>query len=76
MIPDATPLHFPQASHQAGGFVLRFDWQLYPFGAEAFAQEIHERLGLPVDCPRAIEAGTVQRLLNWQSKNLSHLPHE
>ena len=64
----SAPKSYIHQVNQAGGFVLRLDWQLYPFGYEAFAEEIHERLGLPVDCPRAIEAGTVQRLLNWHSR--------
>lgn len=32
--------------------------QVNQAGGEAFAEEIHEKLGLPVDCPRAIETGS------------------
>ena len=57
-IMRSAPKSYIHQVNQAGGFVLRFDWQLYPFGYEAFAEEIHEKLGLPVDCPRAIETGS------------------
>ena len=52
-----------------GGFSLIFEYQLYPFGSEEMARMIRTRLGLPVDCPSAIQVGTVQRLLNWQGTN-------
>jgi len=48
-----------------GGFFLIFEWQLYPFGYERFAAEVHKQLGLKVSCPRAIEEGTIQRFVNW-----------
>lgn len=50
---------------QAGGFCLIFKYQLYPFGHKALAERVSQRLRLPVDCPGAIEAGTVRRFLNW-----------
>jgi hypothetical protein len=37
---------------QFGGFCLIFKFQLYPFGAEALAKTVRERLGLPIDCPQ------------------------
>lgn len=52
-----------------GGFALIFKWQLYPLGYKRLAQRIREELGLPVDTPRAIEEGTIQRFLTW---HLSH----
>lgn len=56
--------------NEAGGFALIFKYQLYPFGAENLARRVREEMSLegmsfPVDCPRAIEGGTVQRLLKW-----------
>jgi hypothetical protein len=54
-----------------GGFCLIFGFQLYPpFGFEALAREVRDTLGLPVDCPRAIQEGTVKRLLDWHLKNV------
>jgi hypothetical protein len=59
--------------NEAGGFALIFKYQLYPFGAEALAKRVkeemsHEGMNFPVDCPRAIESGTIQRFLNWHLK--------
>lgn len=52
----------------AGGYALIVGWQLYPFGREALAKEVKERLGLPVDCPRAISEGTIGRLSSWHER--------
>jgi hypothetical protein len=59
--------------NEAKGFALIFKYQLYPFGAEALAKRVRkemslEGMGFPVDCPKAIEAGTIQRLLAWHLK--------
>jgi hypothetical protein len=67
------PKNYIHLINEAGGFALIFKYQLYPFGAEAMAKRVREEMSLegmvfPVDCPRAIEAGTIQRLLNWHLK--------
>ncbi|HUY28217.1 MAG TPA: hypothetical protein VMV27_12435 [Candidatus Binataceae bacterium] len=54
---------------KAGGFCLLFKFQLFPFGNEQFAKELRDKLGLPTDCPRGIEEGTVRRLLDWHLKS-------
>jgi len=56
---------------KAGGFCLIFKYQLYPFGQERFAKEVSEKLQLPVDCPRAISDGTIQRFLKWHLKRVA-----
>jgi hypothetical protein len=53
-----------------GGFCLVLRWQMYPFGFEELAREVRKQLELPVDCPRRLEAGTVQRLTNWHRRRL------
>lgn len=68
-IVRAAPKSYIHRVNQAGGYVLMFGWQLYPFGYEDFAREVHGRLGLPVDCPRAIEDGTIQRLVTWHTRH-------
>jgi hypothetical protein len=55
----------------AGGFCLILKWQMYPFGFEPLAAQVRAELELPVDCPRRIEAGTVQRLLNWHTRRVA-----
>ncbi len=55
---------------KAGGFCLLFKFQLFPFGSEGFANELRDKLGLPIDCPRGIQDGTIRRLLDWHLKSL------
>jgi hypothetical protein len=49
------------------GFCLLFNWQLFPLGQEELVSRIRIELGLPVDCPRLITEGTIQRLLRWHA---------
>lgn len=58
------------------GYVLLFEYQLYPFGQDAFARKIRETLELPVDCPRAIQEGTIKRLVAWHEKKLARVNSE
>lgn len=51
-----------------GGFVLIFETQIYPFGQDDLVKRIKTILGLPVDCPRAIADGTIQRFVKWHDK--------
>jgi hypothetical protein len=63
------PKSYIEEVRQLGGFTLVFKYQLYPFGYRALAKRVRSELGLPVDCPRNIHTGTVQRFLTW------HLRH-
>jgi hypothetical protein len=59
--------------NEAGGFALIFKYQLYPFGAEELVKRVREEMslegmGFPVDSPKAIEAGTIERFLKWHLK--------
>ncbi len=49
----------------AGGFALIMGYQLYPVTHKELADRIRGTLGLPVDAPRRIAQGTMQRLENW-----------
>jgi len=40
-------------------------YQFYPWTHRDLAREISEKLGLPVDAPRRIADGTMQRFENW-----------
>ncbi len=57
------PKSYFEQVRQRGGVTLIFEWQLYPFGHEAFAKEVRGRLGLKVDCPKGIQDGTIDRLV-------------
>jgi len=50
---------------QAGGFNLVLTWQLYPFGHDAFAAQVRDELGLPVDSPRVLADGTIKRVAEF-----------
>lgn len=62
------PKSYVNQVRDAGGFTLIFQYQLYPFGQKAFADEVKAKLGLPTDSPDRIMDGTVQRLLKWHLK--------
>jgi len=64
------PKSYVNFVEQEGGFTLIFKYQLYPFGAKAFADEVRSKLRLPTDSPARIEDGTVKRLLDWHVKKL------
>ncbi len=65
------PASYIQEIRLRGGYSLIFEWQLYPFGYKKFADEVREQLGLKVDSPRAIQEGTIQRLVNWHEDKLT-----
>lgn len=54
-----------------GGFCLIFKYQLYPWSQRDLARRVREELGLPVDSPRALEQGTMERFLGWHREQVS-----
>lgn len=52
----------------AGGFALIFKYQLYPWSYRELAGRVRDELGLPVDTPRALEEGTMDRFTNWHER--------
>jgi hypothetical protein len=48
-----------------GGFTLVLRHQLYPLSHKRLALEVRATLGLPVDAPRALYDGTMQRFVSW-----------
>ena len=52
-----------------GGFALILKYQFYELSQINLVKKIKEILELPVDCPRAIEEGTIKRFENWHKKN-------
>jgi hypothetical protein len=51
-----------------GGFALILKYQIYPSYLNHIAKSIRENLGLPVDSPRTLMDGTMQRLMKWHTK--------
>jgi hypothetical protein len=56
---------------QRGGFCLIYKYQLYPYGQEKLVQQLREKLDLPIGCPKAIQAGTIQRLMNFHMRRVA-----
>jgi hypothetical protein len=54
----------------SGGFALILKYQLYPWTHKELARRVNEYLNLPVDAPRFLAEGTMNRFLKWHSKNL------
>lgn len=54
----------------AGGFGLVLKYQLYPLSHKDLARRVASELGLPVDSPRALRDGTMQRFVAWHEKKL------
>jgi hypothetical protein len=59
------PRTWADALIQAGGYAMIMGHQFYPWTHAELAAEIREKLNLPVDTPKKIEAGTMQRFSNW-----------
>lgn len=54
----------------AGGFALILKFQLYPWTHGDLARRVREELGLPVDTPRALAEGTIDRFMKWHRQRL------
>jgi hypothetical protein len=64
------PRHWISELQHDGGFALVMKWQLYPTSHSTLARLVREKLGLPVDAPRAVQEGTMKRFLDWHLKHL------
>jgi hypothetical protein len=53
-----------------GGFALIMKYQLYPVAHRDLARRVSRELGLPVDAPRALEEGTMDRFVRWHDRNV------
>jgi hypothetical protein len=54
-----------------GGFTLVLKHHLYPLSHRSLAALVSASLGLPVDAPKALYDGTMQRFVNWHAKQLA-----
>ncbi len=61
----ALPKTWAQALIRAGGYAMIMGFQFYPWAHKALAKEIQQKLMLPVDTPKEIQLGTMQRFENW-----------
>ena len=51
-----------------GGFALILKYQLYPVSHRDLAKRVKAELGLPIDSPKALEEGTMDRFVRWHAK--------
>jgi hypothetical protein len=56
--------------NKAGGFALIMKYQLYPWSHHQLAKRVAKELKLPVDAPKVIQEGTMNRFLRWHEKQL------
>jgi hypothetical protein len=54
----------------SGGFALIMKYQLYPLAHRELARRVSGELGLPVDTPKALAEGTMDRFVRWHEKKL------
>lgn len=54
----------------AGGFALILKYQLYPWAHRELAKQVREQFGLPVDSPRALKDGTMERFVRWHGAQI------
>jgi len=66
----AMPRIWIQEIARHGGFTLVLRYHLYPLSHRRFAERVRTELGIPVDAPRALYDGTVQRFLSWHERQL------
>lgn len=64
------PTHWIDELRRKGGFALILKYQLYPWSLKDLAKRIVEQLELPVDTPRRLEDGTMERFTKWHQKRV------
>lgn len=53
-----------------GGYAMILKHQLYPWSHLDLAKRVASELGLPIDAPRKLKDGTMDKFLNWHNKRL------
>ena len=53
-----------------GGYAMILKYQLYPWTHMELARRVARELGLPVDAPKTLAEGTMDRFVNWHEKRL------
>ena len=65
------PRTWAEALIRSGGYAMIMKYQFYPWSHHDLAKEIRDKLMLPVDTPKKIELGTMQRFEKW----ITNPPH-
>jgi hypothetical protein len=69
-IMRASPKVYNKMIIDKGGFALIFGYQIYELSHARLVERLRAELGLPVDCPRAIPDGILERFSSWHSKKV------
>ncbi len=69
-IMRAAAKSYVEEVRREGGFTLIFGRQLYPFGHDELVVKV-KNLGLPVDCPKRVPDGHIERFLKWHEAHRS-----
>jgi len=56
---------------RAGGYAMILQYQLYPWTHVELARRVREELGLPVDAPKKLKDGTIDRFVSWHLKRVN-----
>ena len=51
-----------------GGYAMIFEKQIYELNQAKLVERLKAELGLPVDCPKAIPDGILERFLKWHER--------
>lgn len=53
---------------KSGGYAMILKYQLYPWTHGDLARKVANELGLPVDAPKALADGTMERFVRWHQR--------
>lgn len=62
------PKSYNKMIYDHEGFALLYETQIYELSQEKLVQKMKSVLGLPVDCPKAIPEGIIDRFEKWHIK--------
>jgi hypothetical protein len=63
------PKTYIRKINEYDGYAMLFECQIYDLSQIGLVKKIREGLGLPVDCPRAIPDGIINRFYGWHVNN-------
>ena len=66
----ALPKTWIHELNEVGGFGLVLRWQLYPPTHRDLVDRLRAEFDLPVDTPRALQEGTMNRFIDWHAQRV------
>jgi hypothetical protein len=64
------PVTWAEELISEGGYAMILGWQLYPRAQADLAKRVRTELGLPVDSPKALYQGTMDKFNKWHQRNM------